>query len=238
MSNNEREIRVLVEDAKKDIAADNLKDAGDKIRQALELAQNIGNKELYNEIIEFVESFSYSPKPQTIELNRIKTKGFILDIGGGGEGIIGKINGKQVIAIDKNEDELLESQNEALKIVMDATDLKFLPESFSMCTAFFSFMYIPNDDLTKIFEETYRVLTSKGKFMIWDVEIPEKFGDYKAFLVRLMVKLPIEEINTGYGVIWKKQNLEYIKKLAQETNFEILDEWKKDEIFFLELVKR
>ena len=43
---------------------------------------------------------------QTIEINPIKTDGFILDIGGGGEGIIGKLNGEQVVAIDKLLNEL------------------------------------------------------------------------------------------------------------------------------------
>jgi hypothetical protein len=43
---------------------------------------------------------------QTIEIRPIKTDGFILDIGGGGEGIIGKLNGMQVVAIDKRPSEL------------------------------------------------------------------------------------------------------------------------------------
>ena len=58
-----------------------------------------------------------------------------------GEGIIGNLNGNQVVAIDKNERELKETQNEALKIVMDATELKFLSQSFDVCTSFFSLMY-------------------------------------------------------------------------------------------------
>jgi ubiquinone/menaquinone biosynthesis C-methylase UbiE len=76
----------------------------------------------------------YKTKTQLIELTPIRTAGFILDIGGGGEGVIGKLNGKQVIAIDKNKEELEEAHNKALKIIMDAADLKFLPNSFDVCT--------------------------------------------------------------------------------------------------------
>lgn len=92
MSLNEKEIKVLLEKAEKDIATDNLKDAGDKISQALEKARKMGNHSIITEIMEFIKSFSYSPESQAIELSRIKTEGFILDIEGGGEGIIGKLN--------------------------------------------------------------------------------------------------------------------------------------------------
>lgn len=107
MNTDEKEIKELIERAKFDIEADNIEEASYKLRKAMEIATNIGNKELENKIVEFFESISYTTKPQLIELNPIITEGFILDIGGGGEGIIGKLNGKKVIAIDKNENELL-----------------------------------------------------------------------------------------------------------------------------------
>ncbi|TFG72017.1 MAG: hypothetical protein E4H27_03460, partial [Anaerolineales bacterium] len=42
----------------------------------------------------------------------------ILDIGGGGEGIIGKLKGRQAIAIDSSKRELEEAAPGPLKIVM------------------------------------------------------------------------------------------------------------------------
>ena len=59
----------------------------------------------------------------TVEMHPIETDGFILDIGGGGEGIISRLNGRQVVAIDPSSSELEETKNEGLKVVMDATDL-------------------------------------------------------------------------------------------------------------------
>lgn len=80
------------------------------------------------------------------------------------------MNGNQVIAIDTNEKELKETRNEALKVVMDAADLKFLPKSFDICTAFFSLMYIPKSTHQKVFEEVFRILKDNGAFLIWRCE--------------------------------------------------------------------
>lgn len=237
MGMKEKEIRKLLEDAERNIEADDLKEAGEKIEQAMQIAKNTGSKELVKQIMGFIEGFSHSTEMQSIELSPIKTDGFILDIGGGGEGIIGKLNGKQVIAVDTSERELLGTQNEALKVVMDATDLKFLPESFDVCTAFFSLMYIANDKHLKVFKEVHRVLKKGGKFLVWDVRIPEKRGDYKAFIVRLKVKLPNEETEAGYGVKWQTQGIEHFKELAKKTRFKITSEWGEGEIFYLEMSK-
>ena len=180
----------------------------------------------------------YTTETQSIKLTPLKTDGFILDIGGGGEGVIGKLDGKQVVAIDTSEKELQETHNEALKIVMDATDLKFLPKTFDICTSFFSLRYIPNEKHLKVFTEAHRVLRDKGKFLVWDVRIPEKHGDYTVFMVNLKIRLPKEEIETSYGVRWNKQHdVKYFKELAQKAKFRIIDEWSKDEILFLELSK-
>ncbi|MHA2027027.1 MAG: class I SAM-dependent methyltransferase, partial [Candidatus Thorarchaeota archaeon] len=85
--------------------------------------------------------------PQEVTLPDIDNKGgLILDVGGGGEGIIGILKGKDVVAIDMRKDELEETTNEALKVVMDARDLKFIDESFTVATIYFTFMYIPEDD--------------------------------------------------------------------------------------------
>jgi len=47
--------------------------------------------------------------------------------------------GEKVIAIDFKKEELLETADGPLKIIMDARELKFLDESFQTVTAFFSF---------------------------------------------------------------------------------------------------
>lgn len=237
LSTEEKKVEKLLEDARSFVEVDDLKKAGENIHEAIQIAESVGNKELSKKIMEFVKKFTYSCETQSIELLPIETEGFILDIGGGGEGIIGRLNGKQVIAIDTNERELEETVNEALKIVMDATDLKFLPKSFDFCTAFFSLMYIPKEKHLRVFEEVYRVLKKNGRLLLWDVTIPERIGDYRAFMVRLKIKLPQEETETGYGVKWQRQDIEHFKELAKETKFKVISKWSKGEVFFLELLK-
>lgn len=182
----------------------------------------------------------YMIEKQTIHIEPIQTNGLILDIGGGGEGIVGRLNGRQVVAIDTRIEELAETENESLKIVMDATDLTFFPLSFDATTSFFSLMYIKNIYHQKVFEEIHDVLKSNGKFYVWDVRIPPKHLDKPIFAVPLEISLPGHMVEAGYGVGWdnKEQDLAYFKELARRTSFDILSEWSRDEIFHLELMKR
>lgn len=233
----EEKIRNLLKDAGSYVDRDNLKKAGEKIHKAMEIAEDTGNKELVDEIRGFIKNFTYNTKMQSVELSHLPLDGFILDIGGGGEGIIGRLYGKQVIAVDTSERELKETRNEALKVVMDATDMKFLAESFEMCTCFFSLMYISKNKHLEVFREVHRVLKDNGRFLVWDVKIPERFGGYKAFMVRLKVRMPSEEIEAGYGVKWQRQDIEHFKKTAQRAKFKVIDELSKDEIFYLDMAK-
>ena len=55
---------------------------------------------------------------QEVVVDDFEAPGYILDIGGGGEGIIGRLKGEQVIAIDPNRRELEGAAGGPLKIVM------------------------------------------------------------------------------------------------------------------------
>ncbi|NHK32304.1 MAG: class I SAM-dependent methyltransferase [Asgard group archaeon] len=176
---------------------------------------------------------------QKLVLEEIETIGYILDIGGGGEGVIGQLMHEQVIAIDKNKRELEEAPSENLKIVMDATDLKFLDESFHTVTAFFSFMYMDDVIKEKVFKEIFRVLNSNGKLLIWGVNIPEKSSKEKAkiFVVPLEITIPHKVIKTGYGSPFRKQDKNSIIKMTEKAGFKKLKEEINDQTFYLELIK-
>jgi hypothetical protein len=60
----------------------------------------------------------YTTHAQGIKLPPLKTEGLILNIGGGGEDIIGKLNSRQVVAINTRAEELKETRNQDLKIIM------------------------------------------------------------------------------------------------------------------------
>ena len=167
--------------------------------------------------------------------------GLILDIGGGGEGVIGNLKGKQVVAIDPNKQELERAAAGPLKIIMDATDLQFLDETFSTVTSFYTLMYIKEaGSRGQVFAEAFRVLTPGGRFLIWDAVLPPRFDEEKDMAVlSLTIKLPDEEVDAGYGVLWPEEGrgLTYYVRLAEDAGFEVDSQREEGKRLFLGLRK-
>lgn len=177
---------------------------------------------------------------QELVVEELDASGYILDIGGGGEGIIGRLKGQQVIAIDSNRRELEEAPAGPLKIVMDATQLQLLDGSFGVVTAFFTLMYIKGDDHRKVFEEVFRVLVRGGRFLVWDAELPRRGDEKKDIIVLpLTAKLPGEDVSAVYGVRWPEdgRSLGDYVGLAREAGFEVVSQVRQDSLVHLDLRK-
>ncbi|MHA2117598.1 MAG: methyltransferase domain-containing protein [Candidatus Thorarchaeota archaeon] len=167
---------------------------------------------------------------------------WILDIGGGGEGIIGRLMGRQVVAIDKRRPELESTTSDALKLVMDARELQFLEKSFGTVTIFFTLMYMPFEDLDTIFSEIARVLKPGGELLMWDVkvEVPSDLDPkIKYFMVPLTVTFPDGTTNeTGYGAYIRNQNIESFVTVATAHGFELEESKENDLTFYARLSLR
>ncbi|MBM7614337.1 class I SAM-dependent methyltransferase [Alkaliphilus hydrothermalis] len=176
----------------------------------------------------------YIIENQKVTIEREINGDKILDIGGGGEGVIGLCYGKNVVAIDPRKDELEEAPDGPLKIVMDARELSFLENSFDAVTSFFTLMYISKKEHEKVFNEIYNVLKKDGEFVLWDTIIPKYDGDGKdIFVIQLEIITPAKLLKTGYGVSRKdtEQDIEYFVKLGQKIGFNVIKREKQDQIF-------
>jgi ubiquinone/menaquinone biosynthesis C-methylase UbiE len=191
-------------------------------------------------------SFLFAQNPKAVYFDRqevavpdFAADGYILDIGGGGEGVIGQLKGNQVLSIDPYKDELENAPSTNLKIVMDGRDLKFLDNSFSTAAIFYTLMYISPEDHEKVFQEAKRVLKHGGRLLIWDVNLPVWKDTSKEFgIFRFKFQLPKKEISTGYGAKFPKtadQNMQYYINIAQKAGFKVVTAQDNQPSFYLEL---
>lgn len=176
---------------------------------------------------------------QDVVVHDFPADGFILDIGGGGEGVIGQLKGNQAISIDPYKDELENAPSTNLKIVMDGRDLKFLDNTFGTAAIFYTLMYINSQDHEKVFQEVKRVLKHGGRLLIWDVNLPVwKDASRELGIYRFKFKLPQKEIVTGYGARFPQtadQNLQYYTNLATKAGFRVVAAQNNEPSFYLEL---
>lgn len=169
-----------------------------------------------------------------IALNKT-IKGTILDIGGGGEGIIGRIYRSQVTAIDNRQEELDEAPEGCTKLLMDACDIEFKDNIFDNVSLFYTLMYIDKSKHTKVIKEAYRVLKRGGELYIWDTMINEA----NPFLVELNIDIGDSTVNTTYGVYKENafQDKDYYKSICEELGFYLIAESLDNDQFYMHFKK-
>jgi len=162
-------------------------------------------------------------------------KGTILDIGGGGEGVMGRIYQSQVTAIDNRQEELDGAPEGFTKLLMDACNLEFEDNLFDNITLFYTLMYIEKEKHHKVIKEAYRVLKNEGSLYIWDTNIIEA----NPFLVKLHIEANNSIINTTYGIYKKDpyQDDKYFTSICESAGFRPINKTIDEEQFYLHFKK-
>ncbi len=157
-----------------------------------------------------------------LSINR-ELDGEILDIGGSGEGVIGRVYGDPVTAIDKRAEELDEAPGGFQKQVIKACQMTFADERFDHATAFFSLMYMTKEEMRLALAQTYRVLKNGGSLLIWDARIEADTAN--PFLIDLWIDAGGTPIRVTYGVVKDdaSQNVESMVELCVSSGFHITE---------------
>lgn len=161
----------------------------------------------------------------------------ILALGGGGEGTMGRLRGRQVVALDRRAGELREAPPGPIKVIGEATNLPFLDDAFDDVTAFFFLMYVAPSEQRAVLREARRVLRPGGRLYVWDVRIPENTGHAEPiFVVPLTIQFPDGTVETGYGTRWegRTQDAASTRTLVEEAGFTLLSEEQTGETFYQE----
>ena len=171
----------------------------------------------------------------TIEIQK-NLNGSILDIGGGGEAVIGQIFKERVTAIDNRQEELEDAPDGCSKQLMDATALSFPDNSFDNVTFFYTLMYMTEEIQRKSICEAARVLRIGGTMNIWDCDIRSAYPD--PFFADLDIKTGDHTIHTTYGIIkMDAQSSDSIVRLLKQAGISIETLQEKEGHFHIQCKK-
>ncbi|MFW9961755.1 MAG: class I SAM-dependent methyltransferase [Candidatus Thorarchaeota archaeon] len=179
--------------------------------------------------------------PQDIVLPQISTEGLVLDIGGGGEGLVSRIAGNNVCAVDYRISEIREAQIHnppANWFAADGRALPFQDSTFDIATLWFSLGYM-NEWSTKeaVLTEVLRTLKNEGKVLIMASRIDCK---EQRLVFSAHFTLPDGTVSkTGYGVRGNQnQILDTIDTLVREVGFKNIQSENHDWWFEVKAFKR
>ena len=163
---------------------------------------------------------------QKISLKRLDSEGLILDVGGGGEGLVSRIERQRVCAVDIRMSEIREARIHGAPanwLVGDGSLLSFRDRSFDIVTLWFSLGYMRKWTIKrKVLEEARRVLKKQGTISIMASKIPDSTDQ---FVFWALFTLPDGTVSqTGYGVRGgQEQTVEKVRKLIAQLDFNILN---------------
>lgn len=160
---------------------------------------------------------------QSINLDCIPDAHLVLDIGGGGEGLVSRIAGKRVCAIDYRISEIYEAQihnPQSHWFVADGRYLPFNERTFDLVTLWFSLGYMSTLNIKRVvLREAFRALKGNGKISI----LASKIDCFEErFIFHALFTLPDGTTSKiGYGVKGdQNQTIESTCAILKEIGFE------------------
>jgi len=162
---------------------------------------------------------------QTIYLDDLPKDRLILDIGGGGEGLVSRIGGKRVCAMDYRLSEILEAkihEPPANWLVADAKSLPFRNGSFDMVTLWFSLGYMTGWTTKEcIMAQSFGALKRGGDLSIYACRVDCR---EERFIFNALFILPDGTVSkVGYGVQGNQgQTIESVCTLLERVGFDDL----------------
>ena len=183
---------------------------------------------------------SFATPSQSIALERIPRKGLILDIGGGGEGLVSRLEGQRVCAVDIRFDKIQEARLYDVHsqwTLADACSSCFRDASFKVATFWFSMGYFHNSELKfAALAEAYRCMKEDAVLSIIAVKIT---SNEKKHVFNARFALPDGSISQiGFAVRGKQnQTMATVSKLVKSAGFKIIQAEEYDYWFKIEAQK-
>ncbi|MFQ5833974.1 MAG: class I SAM-dependent methyltransferase [Candidatus Thorarchaeota archaeon] len=162
---------------------------------------------------------------QEIDLKSIEFKGLVIDIGGGGEGLVSRLEGERVCAVDVSLDRIREARihgPSAHWTVADGCSLCFRRDTFNVATLWFSLGYMRDWETKKaVLEEAHRVLRPNGILSILAANV---VSQQDRFLFNAQFTFPDGSISQiSYGLVGNQnQSLEAVAKTLENSGFALL----------------
>ena len=161
---------------------------------------------------------------QKIPLERIERSGRILDLGGGGEGIVSRLEGQRVYAVDASFQKIREARihpTDSQWILADARSLCFQDSMFDIATFWFSLGYFRDMKSKKTaLREACRSLKKGGRLSIIAASItcPED-----RFVFKTQLTFPDGTTSQMAFAVKGNQNqdADVIMKLVKDVGFEV-----------------
>jgi len=183
---------------------------------------------------------TYETPLQEIRLEPIPGSGLVIDIGGGGEGLVSRIAGARVCAVDIRMDEIREArihETDSQWILADGQALPFRSSVFETATFWFSLEYMRTlDTKSRVMAGVHGVLQRGGRVSLLASRV---VCEEEAFQIMMRYDLPDGDVSqTGYGV-WggQNQNIDTTTMLLEKTGFRMTRREDHGHWFRLEAIK-